>query len=62
MIHTVQFEDGVPRSLAICFTLVKLWADGANGKHEMVRKTVLDEVRRLLREVCDCLDIWGGCC
>jgi hypothetical protein len=52
MIHKVQLAAGMPGPLANCYTLVRMWADHSEeGSSTLVRNTILQEVRRLLREV-----------
>ncbi|KFA76904.1 hypothetical protein S40288_06185 [Stachybotrys chartarum IBT 40288] len=51
VIHTLQLADSVPVPLANCCTLVRMWADhSAQGSRMLVRNTIVEEVRRLLRE------------
>jgi hypothetical protein len=52
IIHRLQLSDGIPTPLANCYTLVKMWAGHADGSRSLVRNTILQEVRRLLDEVC----------
>jgi hypothetical protein len=52
IIHKLQLADGMPAPLANCCTLVRMWADHSEeGSRTLVRNTILEEVRRLLREV-----------
>lgn len=51
VIHRVQLENGVPKPLASCYTLVSMWSGHAEGSHELVRSTIAAELQRLLGEV-----------
>lgn len=51
VIHRAQLEYGMPKPLANCYTLVKMWAGQAVGSRELVQTTILLEVRRLLSDV-----------
>ncbi|KAK8043349.1 hypothetical protein PG993_005779 [Apiospora rasikravindrae] len=51
IIHNVQVVDGsLPKPLAHCYTLAKIWDGEVGGSGELVQRTVLDEVQRLFRE------------
>jgi hypothetical protein len=52
MVHHVQLTNGLPVPLANCYTLVKMWLSYEEGSRELVNNTIVQEVRRLLREVC----------
>lgn len=51
VIHMIQFKDCMPTPLANCYTLVKMWAGHPAGSSELVQRTILTEIRRLVREV-----------
>lgn len=52
MIHKAQLAESMPGPLANCCTLVRMWADHSeHGSRTLVKVTILEEVRRLLREV-----------
>lgn len=51
IIHRVQLENGVPKPLANCYTLVSMWGGHAEGSHDLVRDTIVAELQRLLGEV-----------
>ena len=50
-IHRLQIAEGIPTPLANCYALAKLWAGHTDGSRELVKKTILHEIRRLLSEV-----------
>lgn len=54
-IHRLQLADGMPTSLADCYTLVRMWTGQEAESRGLVHQTILQEVRRLLREVCGLL-------
>lgn len=54
MIHRVQLAGETPVPLANCYALVKLWADHTSSTAKLVHDSVLQEARRLLREVSPC--------
>lgn len=57
VIHKLQLAEKLPPPLANCSTLVKMWADHSeDGSRALVRNTIIEEVRRLLREVRKCAD------
>ncbi|KAK7962917.1 uncharacterized protein PG986_003742, partial [Apiospora aurea] len=52
IIHNFQIRDGaLPKPLAHCYTLAKMWDGEVGGSGELVQRTILDEVHRLFREV-----------
>ncbi|KAK8074473.1 hypothetical protein PG997_009136 [Apiospora hydei] len=52
IIHNFQIKDGaLPKPLAHCYTLAKMWDGEVGGSGELVQRTILDEVQRLFREV-----------
>lgn len=51
-IHRSQLSHGVPAPLAKCCTLLKAWQELVSGNRKFVLIDILQEVRRLLREVC----------
>lgn len=53
MIHRFQLLGGIPTPLANCYALVKMWAGHTPGSRALVQNTILQEVHRLLHEVCD---------
>ncbi|KPM42971.1 hypothetical protein AK830_g3546 [Neonectria ditissima] len=50
IIHRLQLTHGTPTPLANCYTLVKMWAAHTDGSRDLVQKTILQEVQRLIRE------------
>ncbi|KAK7915221.1 hypothetical protein PG985_012924 [Apiospora marii] len=51
IIHNSQIVDGsLPKPLAHCYTLTKMWDSQATGSGDLVQGIVLDEVQRLWRE------------
>jgi hypothetical protein len=52
MMHHLQFTNGLPVPLANCYTLVKMCLSYEEGSRELVNDTIVQEVKRLLREVC----------
>lgn len=52
IIHHLQFTDSMPAPLANCCTLARMWADySEEGSRPLVKGTIIEEIRRLLREV-----------
>jgi hypothetical protein len=51
VIHRLQLENGVPKPLANCYTLVSMWSGHVEGTHDLVRDTIVAELQRLLGEV-----------
>jgi hypothetical protein len=49
--HPIQLETGVPGAIANCITLAKMWDGHAEGSTAIVRSTLEQEIRRLIREV-----------
>ena len=53
MIHTSQISRGIiPQPLANCFALCKMWAGQYDGASEIVKDTVLKEMKFLFDRVC----------
>ncbi|KAK8123161.1 C6 finger domain protein [Apiospora sp. TS-2023a] len=51
IIHNSQIADGsLPKPLAHCYTLTKMWDSQVAGSGDLVQGIVLDEVQRLWRE------------
>lgn len=49
-IHKLQIVNDVPPALANCYALTKMWVEHTTATSGLVRKIVLDEIGRLLRE------------
>lgn len=60
IIHQVQVKEGViPRALANCYSLVRMWEHAVPGSEEVVLSTLTREMDRLSSEACTlpCLDV-----
>jgi hypothetical protein len=52
IVHHLQLTNGMPAPLANCCTLVRMWADHSEGgSRTLVKSTIIEEIRRLFREV-----------
>jgi hypothetical protein len=51
LIHKLQLANGIPGPLANCYTLVNIWSAGADTNPDLVRDSIVQEIRRLLSEV-----------
>ncbi|KAL3477629.1 hypothetical protein BJX99DRAFT_257234 [Aspergillus californicus] len=50
IMHSVQFENGIPAPLVNCFALVQCWAAGVEDSVEVIRDSILFEIRRIIGE------------
>ncbi|KAH6649053.1 hypothetical protein BKA67DRAFT_576655 [Truncatella angustata] len=54
MVHRLQLgtagNEELPGPLSNCHTLTKMWTDHTRGSRQLVRNTIIQEIRRLLHE------------